>query len=260
MDENEQILRGVLTENGYNVIQLIGYGGNAMVFSCFNKENTQVAVKITLPDHVINNDFKERCWNEFKLAWHMARIDVGIPVYRFTWTGTYAIMEMALAEPLMHYDVLDRNYFYDIFYRIYELNTYGFWCADLKYINTVRYNNEYYLIDFDQEFCETTNNNFWNQVKTIIRHYKLPFPEPLNYYHPFGLQNDYNEFHHRFLAECYIFYKYAEQFNKANKRPDGYIDAAINVILHPPQGETNNSSRFKPMDVDEFRHAFRIRF
>ena len=139
------------------------------------------------------------------------------------------------------------------------MNTHGFWCADLKYKNTVIYQNQYYLIDFDQEFCASSSSDFWNQVNEIIRHYKLPFPEPLNYYLPFGLQNDYNEFKHRFLAECYIFYKYAEKWNTSNTRPDGY-KKAINMIFHPPQGETKESSTSTPMDIDAFRHAFRIRF
>ena len=244
MDERKEflLLTRKLQEKNFQHLELIGIGTNGMVFSGEHSSygTQRVAIKITRTGE-INKSFQQRCWNEYQVAAYMASIGVGIPIYHYEWIGEHAIIIMALAEPVTSRTVLDQAYFYSIFQKILRMNQHNIWCADLKYINTVKYNNEYYLIDFDQEFCETTNNNFWNQVKTIIRHYKLPFPEPLNYYHPFGLQNDYNEFHHRFLAECYIFYKYAEQFNKANKSPEGYI-YAINVIFHPPQGETKVES------------------
>lgn len=251
MDEfDEFLLKRELQKKKFQHLELIGIGANGMVFSGEHSlyGTQRVAIKITRMGHEIDESFQQRCQNEYQVAAYMASIGVGIPIYHYEWTGEHAIITMALAEPVTSRTVLDQAYFYSIFQKIVLMNQHNIWCADLKYTNTVKYNNEYYLIDFDQEFCGV--EDFWQTMALILNNYHITAPEP-DFYTPVGLVNDNLEIHRRFLAECYIFYMFAIKYSQAKSKPTGYKEA-IHMLFKPTYGETKE---YTPMDVDA-----RIRF
>ena len=245
----EAACRAAIKEHGYEVGKLIGRGGFGYVFENLDHK---VAIKVILN---VDNDlnFYRRAENEFIEGRKMALLGVGVPVYEFMignriptyaiiddrveiiGSSEYAIIIMALGTPVTKHSTLDKSYFIAVFKKIARIDQTGNWCVDYKFLNTIIWKDEPFLIDFDQDFCEQTSEvAFWAEWKRVLAHYEIEKPDNLFNacdIDPNNLEHVRDEFRgpglEMFLAQCYIFFQFASLHAHY---VSGYITALHEII------------------------------
>lgn len=169
----------------YVVGNKVGQGGNGTVFDVRDKRSGALLVVKLMPmtHKPIRSDQMQM---DFDITRRLAEAGITVPVvFSISDSVEYAgyqysegYMVMAKGDTVRHFMAADM---FQIFRRFIKMTRMDIFCSDIKPSNTIRYNNEVYLIDFDHTFCnEGSLRVFLKRIVQLCQHYAKKRPSLLH--------------------------------------------------------------------------------